>query len=158
MKEAILFCYGSGGHKAQMERLGVGMNLINCKQVIVTLSDDVNKFDWSDKHYISGELRDKYSHFNVFFNKGPLSILYQLYLIKKEYKITSIVSTGPGVSLVASLFYKMFNVKIVHIETWSRFKTKSLTGRIAYLIADKFYIQNESLKSCYPKAIYSGRL
>ncbi|HAO9336376.1 TPA: polysaccharide biosynthesis protein, partial [Escherichia coli] len=48
--------------------------------------------------------------------------------------------------------------KVIYIETWSRFTTYSLSGRIMYRLSNKFYIQNKSLLELYPKAIYSGRL
>ena len=78
--------------------------------------------------------------------------------MKKKYNVLAVVSTGPGIAIVVSLFFKIFLVKIIFIETWSRFNTKSLTGTIMYKISNKFYIQNKSLQSIYPNSIYSGLL
>ncbi|MDD2698435.1 MAG: hypothetical protein PHF17_06500 [Arcobacteraceae bacterium] len=72
-------------------------------------------------------------------------------MLHKKYDVKAVVSTGPG---IVSLFFKIFGKKIVFVETWSRFETKSMTGKIA----DKFYIQNKSLQKHYPKAIYGGLL
>ncbi len=75
-----------------------------------------------------------------------------------KYNIKIIITTGPGMAIPAALVAKLLRVEIIHIETWSRFSTYSLSGRIMYHLADKFYVQNESLLKLYPEAIYSGRL
>ncbi|MTI25930.1 polysaccharide biosynthesis protein, partial [Fulvivirga kasyanovii] len=77
-------------------------------------------------------------------------------MIKHRFKY--VISTGPGISIFFCILFKLMGKKIIHLETWSRFYSKSNTGRWMYHIADYFYIQNESLKTIYPKAIYVGRL
>lgn len=155
---SVLFSFGVGGHTAQMNRLA---ELLCDKLVdvnIVTVSDLKSKPNWSDRHYVTGELREKKNHFQILTNIGPLKIISTLFKIKSENSIKCIVSTGPGISILVSLFFKFFGAKVIHIETWSRFETKSLTGRFMYHIADRFYIQNKSLSKIYPKGIYSGIL
>jgi len=46
----------------------------------------------------------------------------------------------------------------VHVETWSRFETRSWTGRVMYRIADRFYVQNREQKRHYPHSIFGGLL
>jgi beta-1,4-N-acetylglucosaminyltransferase len=75
-----------------------------------------------------------------------------------KYEIQAIVSTGPGIAIPISLYFKIKGVKIIFIETWSRFETQSLTGKWMYKIADNFYFQNQSLKKIYPNAVWSGLL
>ena len=53
---------------------------------------------------------------------------------------------------------KLFNSKIVFIESWSRFEKASFAGKFIYPIANLFLIQNKELSSVYPKSKYSGRL
>lgn len=155
---AVLFSFGVGGHTAQMNRLAKLLcnDLINVEKI--TISDLKSKPNWSDKHYVTGELRGKKNHLQILTNIGPLKILSTLLKIRSENNIKCIVSTGPGISILVSLFFKLSGAKVVHIETWSRFETKSLTGRFMYHIADRFYIQHKSLSKIYPKGIYSGVL
>ena len=54
--------------------------------------------------------------------------------------------------------FKLFNSKIVFIESWSRFEKASFAGKFIYPIANLFLIQNKELSSVYPKSKYSGRL
>ncbi|HBH9612460.1 polysaccharide biosynthesis protein, partial [Escherichia coli] len=89
---------------------------------------------------------------------GPLIIFKQTYSILRKKNIKVIVTTGPGIAIAATLAAKLVGTKVIYIETWSRFTTYSLSGRIMYRLSNKFYIQNKSLLELYPKAIYSGRL
>lgn len=154
----ILFCYGVGGHNTQMDRLISLLQPHLQGAKIISLSDRLEPPVWADEHYVCGELRSKHSHIDSFFSIGPLRIVKSIMKIRSEYSVHGVVSTGPGMCILAALFFKLLGAKVVHVETWSRFKTKSLTGRIMYKLSDQFYVQNESLLGIYPKAIYSGLL
>lgn len=156
--KAVLFSFGIGGHNAQANRLAKILLDDLGDFDIVTISDLKVQPEWSSRHYVCGELREKDSHFQLLTNSGPIKILKTLFKIKKENNIKCIISTGPGISILTALFFKTFGIKVIHIETWSRFTTKSLTGKCMYYLSDRFYIQNESLKDIYPNAIYSGML
>ena len=54
------------------------------------------------------------------------------------------------------LLAKLFRKKVIYIETFANIKTKTITGRILYKIADLFIVQWESMLKLYPKAIYGG--
>jgi len=51
---------------------------------------------------------------------------------------------------------KIFGSKIIFIETFANSKTKTLSGKIVYKIADTFIVQWEDMKKLYPKAICAG--
>lgn len=51
---------------------------------------------------------------------------------------------------------KLFGSKIIYLETFANIKTKSLSGKLVYPIADLFLVQWESMLECYPKAVYVG--
>ena len=156
--KSILCCFGEGGHAEQMNRFAPFLKEEMPDYIFLSLSDVRKNPSWSDFHYITGELRGKYSYFSIFTNIGPLQIIKSLLDIKKHHNVCSVITTGPGIGLVSAIFFKINRKKIVHIETWSRFKTRSLTGKLMYRIADKFYVQHKSLLAVYPKAIYSGQL
>ncbi|HAT2780412.1 hypothetical protein I5504_07300 [Citrobacter koseri] len=156
--DVALFVYGEGGHRAQMNRLMTRIsNRINKK--IVTLSDYPQKENWSSEHYITREFRNKYSTFMSVLNFNQLHQIIVCLKLTRKYKIKVMVSTGPGVVLIPAIILKFFRgVQIIHLETWSRFETKSFTGKIMYYIADDFYVQHESLLQQYPNAKYAGVL
>ena len=70
----------------------------------------------------------------------------------------AILSTGPAIAVPVSIFGKLFGARIVFVETGSRIKALSLTGRIMYRWADLFFVQWTQLAEKLPRAIYAGRL
>jgi UDP-N-acetylglucosamine:LPS N-acetylglucosamine transferase len=87
-----------------------------------------------------------------------VNFLEALLILKKE-KPFVLLSTGAGpivpFSIVGKLFFKM---KIVYIESIANATRPSLSGRIMYRIADKFYFQWNSLKNYFPKGEFIGPL
>jgi len=68
------------------------------------------------------------------------------------------ISTGAGVSVVACFLAKVFKNKIIFIESFSRVKYPSFSGRLVYFVADLFIVQWKSLLKFYPKAVYGGSI
>ncbi|AZG74177.1 polysaccharide biosynthesis protein [Shewanella livingstonensis] len=154
----ILLTYGVGGHSAQMNRLVPKIKPLLADSKLISISDNTINPTWSSCHYVTGEVRNKNNHMEIFSNFGPLTVLKSLFKVNHEHKVDVVISTGPGLCFLVSLFFKLRGAKIVHIETWSRFTTKSFTGSLMYYISDRFYIQNKELIKIYPKAIYAGLL
>lgn len=69
-----------------------------------------------------------------------------------------IISTGAGVAIPACYLGKLlFGAKIVFIESICRIEKPSFSGRLAYFVADKFFVQwKEMLKQYGKKTIYRG--
>lgn len=67
-----------------------------------------------------------------------------------------VVTTGALISVPFCYVAKAARAKIVYIESFSRVKDKSLSGKLVYPIADLFLVQWESLLELYPKAKYIG--
>jgi UDP-N-acetylglucosamine:LPS N-acetylglucosamine transferase len=154
----VLLVYGEGGHEAQMMRLATGLSASN-HQKFIALTDSSKRHAWCDDYFLVNEVRGK--HRSQWFGtvSNVLRIFKQLASIRKQHKVQALISTGPGLSVIAAVFVKILcGARIIHVETWSRFYSRSLTGRVMYWLADVFYIQNHKLASLYPKAVYSGRL
>ena len=157
--EVILLVYGKGGHAAQMKRfLRNNDSDQACKYV--TLSNSDLDFPQIIDSYFCIDARDKFYWYKNFF----ISIAYiflaivQMIRILAKYKVVGMVSTGPGLAVVPSIMCRMLFKKVIFFEDWCRFSTPSIAGRMMYLIADKFFIQQESLRKFYPNSIYMGRL
>ena len=161
MNKQILLVYGSGGHNEQMKRLYNKLLVKNSNLEFISICDNDVKNKLTTKVYTITSVTDKFSYINLAL-KLPLkiiSIVKVLNQIKNENKIDYIISSGPGIAIIVSLFFKFFTkTKIIHIETWSRFYSKSLTGRFMYYIANDFFVQNQELLKLYPNAKYKGRL
>jgi UDP-N-acetylglucosamine:LPS N-acetylglucosamine transferase len=158
--KSILFIYGVGGHKEQMKRL---INILDSEikgfNKIALIEKDA-ELDSFDKIYTLPPARGKFSYIKSII-AFPFFLIYSFFIIFKillTSNIKVIISTGPGIALVPSLIFRILGKKVIFIETWSRFNTTSITGKLMYKIATVFYIQNKELLEVYPTAIYSGRL
>ena len=80
-----------------------------------------------------------------------LSIYYYFY-----YKPQYIISTGAHTAGPICLLGKIFNSKIIYIESFANINTKSITGSIVYHFADTFIVQWPEMRELYPNAIYKG--
>lgn len=157
-QNTVVFCYGEGGHCAQANRLARLLIPLLPENRVVTISDVTSKPDWSHEHYEINELRSKHSHLDTITSNSFIKIIKVISKVAKKENIKTVISTGPGMCLIAGTYFKLRGAKVIHIETWSRISTASLTGRFMYRIADKFYVQHESLQKVYPNAIYAGIL
>lgn len=156
-RKIVFLIAGEGGHYEQARRLYSNM-ANDLPNEIIVLTDVLNK-----------KINPELTHFELgnFRGKDGFTLMEFTLHLKSIYSVIkplisgneiSVISTGPGIAIVPSLIVKFFGGKIVHVETWSRFYSKSGAGKIMYHLADKFYVQNKELLELYPKAVYSGRL
>lgn len=160
--KTILLVYGEGGHKAQMIRLYQKFQEESASKELefIGICENMQSIDKLKMNYSFSPLRDKFSMTKTIVML-PFSItkyIYTLIKIHVRHHPSAIISTGPGIAVITSIYFKLFSKKIIFVETWSRFTTASLTGKVMYRLSDKFYIQNKSLDKIFPKAIYSGLL
>ena len=67
-----------------------------------------------------------------------------------------VISTGAGLAVPFIYACKLFNIKTIFIESISRSKALSLTGKLVYYVADEFYVQWPECLEGKPKAKYKG--
>jgi UDP-N-acetylglucosamine:LPS N-acetylglucosamine transferase len=86
------------------------------------------------------------------------SLFWALNIILNEQPDV-ILSLGAEIALPFFFWGKLFRIKSIYIESWSRVNNLSRTGRIAYYLVDVFWVQwPQLLKVCGPKARYMGAL
>lgn len=158
---AILLIYGEGGHRAQMKRLygHLKPGLARRRLEVVGICENGDALDGFPS-LSQGGVRDKHSRLKSLVTL-PLSLLRSAALVGRlvtRYRIVGVISTGPGIAVVPSVLLKLLGARIVFLESWSRFETTSMTGKVMYRLADRFYIQNRSLEKHYPNARYGGLL
>lgn len=140
----------SGGHLEQLLRL---TPLLECyggcivtEQVGYKLGLDsypiyyIPAINRTDAHFVSKLIR-------VFITGTKI--------LRKE-RPAVIISTGAVAALPLLMIGKLQGSKIIYIESFAKVDTPSLTGKVAYRLADQFYVQWEPLLAYYPKAIYLG--
>ena len=84
--------------------------------------------------------------------------LWEAWQILRRERPSVILSTGAGPAVPFALVGKCLGIKNVFVECSTQIVRPSLTGRIMYYLADRFYYQWESLKRYYPRGHYGGVL
>lgn len=67
-----------------------------------------------------------------------------------------ILSTGAGPAVPFAMIGKLLRIPTVFVETCAQVTEPSLTGRLMYYLADRFFYQWKTLESYFPKGIYGG--
>ena len=69
-----------------------------------------------------------------------------------------IISSGAASAVPFFYIGKLMGAKTVYIEVFDRIDYSTLSGKLAYYVADKFIVQWEDMKKIYPKAINLGSI
>lgn len=94
--------------------------------------------------------------------QAPRDVLAIIRNIPKTFKVVFlekpdvIISTGASIAINFAYVAKLLGIRFIYIESISRAKELSITGRLVYLISDEFYVQWPELCQKYPKAIFKG--
>lgn len=150
-KNKICLISSSGGHFEQLLCL---RPLSEKNDVfIVTEKTKYNKKDKKIDHYVMQVNR-----------KEPLFLIKMLGIFIKSLVIFFIekpdvvISTGVLSSIPMLMIGHFFKKKVIYIESFAKITSPTMTGKLIYKkhIADRFYVQWESMKEFYPNAIYLG--
>ncbi len=154
MKKNVLFISSTGGHLSEM----------------LQLSSLFKKYDYhiiTEKTKSNLSLKDKYKDRIDFLTFGtkdhiltyPFKLLYNciksvcLYIkIHPDYIITTGAHTAGPMCCIG----KILGSRIIYIESFANVNTKTITGKLVYPMADRFYVQWEDMKKLYPNAVYRG--
>jgi len=163
MKDKVVLCvYGEGGHRAEMGELlkSPKIKSVLKDKKIVSIYENNDFLDFIDIKYEFPIIRSKYSFLRtiIFFIINLFKCLYLIFIIHKKYDVKLVISTGPGISVLPSLFFYLNSVKVIFIENSCWFYKQSYSGFFLKYFVDYFYVQNKELKIIYPKSIYSGKL
>lgn len=84
--------------------------------------------------------------------------LWEAWRILRAEKPALILSTGAGPAVPFCLVGKLLRIPTVFIETFTRVVEPSLSGRIMYRLADRFFYQWQSLERHFPRGVCCGPL
>lgn len=68
----------------------------------------------------------------------------------------AILCTGVLAMIPLCLIGKLFGKKLIYIESFAKVTSPTLSGKLLYKYADRFYVQWEQMLKIYPDAIYLG--
>jgi UDP-N-acetylglucosamine:LPS N-acetylglucosamine transferase len=87
--------------------------------------------------------------------KACVNFLKALIILPKS-KPDLLVCTGASLAVPFIFASKLYGIKTVFIESISRSRSLSLSGRLVYNLVDEFYVQWPECVERYPKAQYRG--
>lgn len=149
-KIKICFCSSSGGHFEQLMMLKPLMEEQDCFVVTEKLEYDVITSGCPIKYVMQINRSDKTFIFKFLYN---IVISYGI-VIKQRPDL--IISTGALAAIPMMIWTKVFRGKVIYIESFAKIDNPTISGKIAYIFADQFYVQWESMKKFYPNAICKG--
>ncbi len=149
-KLKICFAASSGGHYEQL-------------MMLMPLMRKYESFLMTEKTKYITEVKENRNYYVLQINRKekllPFKLLWNtivsLQVFIKE-KPDVIICTGVLAMIPMCIIMKLFGKKLIYIESFAKVSSQTCTGKFLYKYADQFYVQWESMKAFYPKAIYLG--
>jgi len=152
-EKKVLFISSTGGHLSEMLQLEPLFEKYDTHIITekTKSTKSLNNKYKSVDYLVYGTKDHKLSYiFKFLYN--CFKSLYLYIKIKPEV----IVTTGTHTAVPICYIGKFCGSKIIFIETFANSKTKTLSGKLIYPIADSFIVQWKEMLDLYPKAIYGG--
>jgi len=113
----------------------------------------------NDRIALSDDMRDR-TYFIRHSERDWLFVLnlWEAWKILRRERPRLILSTGAGPAVPFALVGKVLRIPNIFIETLTRVTRPSLTGRIMYRLADRFFYQWRALQEFFPDGVYGGPL
>ena len=143
----ICFISSSGGHLEQLQML---QPIMKTDSFIIT--EKIDSIDVKDNNYYLQQINRREI---LVIIKIILNAFKSLIIFVKE-KPDIVICTGALSTIPFCIISKIFNAKLIYIESYAKVETGSLTGKLMYRIADKFYVQWREMLNVFPKAIFKG--
>lgn len=150
MKRKVCFAASSGGHLDEL-------------LILRPLMERYDSFLVTEKTAYRAAVGGLRCYYLLQVNRRERTCLLKLVVnafrslkIFLDEKPDMVVCTGVLATIPLCLFGKALGKKLIFIESFAKVNTPTLTGRLLYHFADRFYIQWPELQESYPKAVYQG--
>ena len=155
----LLVVMGEGGHTKEMVRL---VDLLGAEYeygYVLVEDDELSTGKITRPGPIFRVLRPRDKTHNLIGDAWKaVKCATQAVRIVRRFRPQAVLSTGPAVAVPVAVVAKLFGSQVIFVETGSRVRALSMTGRIMYRLADLFFVQWEPLLAACPRARYAGRL
>lgn len=94
-------------------------------------------------------------------NRSARNLLRNLRLawrVAREHRPDVILSTGAGLAIPFFVVGRLRRTRLVYVESLTRTRELSLTGRVVYPLASSFFVQWPQLAARRRRALYAGDL
>ncbi len=155
----LLVILGEGGHTKEILILVDLLGPAYRYEYVVTYQDPLSEA----KIHIAGPVqrvtrpRSKDDHALVAAGK-LLRCAWQALGVLRRSRPTALLTSGPALAVPFAIWARLLGVQVIFVETGSRVRRLSLTGRLMRPLAHLFFVQWPQLREQYPAGIYAGRL
>lgn len=146
----ICFAASSGGHYEQLLMLR-------------PLMDKYDSFVITEETLYKSELQGKKTYYLKQVNRREKTFLFCMLIntirslnIYIREKPDVVISTGVLAVIPICLIAKLFGRKLIYIESFAKVTSSTLSGKLLYKFADRFYVQWEPMLEVFPNAVYLG--
>lgn len=146
----ICFAASTGGHFEQLMMLRPLMDkydsfVLTEKTGYAVLKDDrrayyLSQVNRKEKTWLLAMVKNAFQSLGIFLKERP----------------DAVISTGVLATIPMCLLCKLFGKKVIYIESFAKVTSPTETGKLLYKIADRFYVQWESMLEVYPNAVFKG--
>ncbi|KAJ2806988.1 metalloprotease [Coemansia furcata] len=170
-QKILCIVLGSGGHTAEMVRLLSGVDFDRYSRRLYVVGDtDVisldqigmleSRRDGEKEEYFVGRV-PRSRRVGQSWLTTPISVLQcfgQVVQLMYQHMPDAVLCNGPGncvVVCVVATIARVLGIKripIIYVESFARVNTLSLSGKIVYLLADRFIVQWPDILQHYPRA------
>jgi UDP-N-acetylglucosamine transferase subunit ALG13 len=82
--------------------------------------------------------------------------LWEAFSILRTRRPSVILTTGGSFSVAFAVIGKLFRIPTIYIETVAKVNVPTMTGRLMYKLADRFFYQWNYLRAFFPNGEYIG--
>ena len=90
--------------------------------------------------------------------KNLIKNLWLAWRLLRRERPEVIISTGAGVGVPFLWIGRLLGIRTVYIESITFIRDLSLSGKLVYPFAHRFFVQWPDLAVRYPRAVYGGRV
>lgn len=148
----VLFIASTGGHLSELMQLKELFNKYDYHLITEKTDSTIGLKNKYKVDYLIFGTKDHLFSYIFKFVGNCFKSFFLFMKIRPKY----IITTGTHTAVPISYIGKIFGSKIIFIETFANSKTKTLSGKMIYPIADLFVVQWEEMLKQYPKAVYGG--
>ena len=145
----LVFAASSGGHYEQLMMLKPLMERHD--SCVVTEKTSYNAKSDIRTYYMVLVNRKEL----LFIPKMIVNSIRALRILRKE-KPDAIICTGVLAMIPLCILGKKKGCKLIYLESFAKVTSATLSGKLLYKYADRFYVQWESMLEIFPDAVYKG--
>lgn len=145
----LVFAASSGGHYEQLMMLKPLMERHD--SCVVTEKTSYNAKSDIRTYYMVQVNRKEL----LVIPKMIVNSIRALRILRKE-KPDAIICTGVLAMIPLCILGKKKGCKLIYLESFAKVTSATLSGKLLYKYADRFYVQWESMLEIFPDAVYKG--